>query len=988
MKVMRLRMNVFSTLKGTRLCVFPVLLCALTMFGQENLGTPIIRNYTRNEYNAGTQNWDIEQTKQGVIAIANNDGMIIYDGARWVLHPIANATNVRSIAVAEDGRIYAGGQNELGYYAVDETSKLSFYSLKSLIRPSFREFEDIWDIVLYDGKVFFRSISHIFIYNGQSIQVIPQSGNGFYHIGESCGRLWLQDLGLPLQEWHDGAFRPLNQPELAPLLNQQITGILSFDTGVCLIATHRQGIYRWENNLLQPWGDRESRTFLIRNGISKLAHLGARQIVVGTSFAGVVIMDTLARALYHLDKNNGLQQNNVLCVFTDRHQNIWMGLDNGIDLAFMKSPFSMVFPDGNAQNTSYAIHQFGNELFFGTSGGLYKTALQEYYNPFSRDIFKKIPGLDGQVWGMGEHREQLLVGHHEGAFRYAPESVSQISKLPGTWTYVPLRGHPDLLLAGDYNGLALFAMEKGRWAFRKRLEGLQESCRILVQDASDDIWVAHPYRGIFRVRLSTDAHKIESVTLYNSAQGFPSNMNIYVFRISNELVFGTEKGIFRFNAEINRMEPHPELNAILNCAGRRVMRLVEDPKGNIWYVMKGETGVLNLTKYGVHREYRKHSIPWPGIQLVGGFETIYPMDTGHVFFGAERGVIHLQPALLDSFPAMAPVLIRAVELPAYGDSILFSNYLFNALPTDSIQGALTLGYRHDRLRFRFASPDFTFQDKIEYRCFLKGFDKEWSPWSVDDQKEYLNLRPGTYTFCVMSTTGWGRESAVTRFRVRILPPWYASPVAYGMYILLILAGVAALVFIPRKRFQEEKALLEHRQEEVLRQKNVEFNRTVAEKEQTIEQLHHDKLETDIQHRNRELASLTMHLLQKNALISHISEELEQVEGKIKDGNVLQYLRPIKQLLFQDEHFEQDWEQFVYHFDQVHSGFFRRLREQYPQLTPKDHRLCAYLRMNLTTKEIAPLLNISVRGVEIGRYRLRRKTGLGNDVNLNEYMMNF
>lgn len=86
--------------------------------------------------------------------------------------------------------------------------------------------------------------------------------------------------------------------------------------------------------------------------------------------------------------------------------------------------------------------------------------------------------------------------------------------------------------------------------------------------------------------------------------------------------------------------------------------------------------------------------------------------------------------------------------------------------------------------------------------------------------------------------------------------------------------------------------------------------------------------------------------------------------------------------------ENDWEQFVYHFDQVHSGFFQRLRQQYPELTPRDHRLCAYLRMNLSTKDIAPLLNISVRGVEISRYRLRKKLGLTGDDNLGEFMMNF
>jgi len=90
----------------------------------------------------------------------------------------------------------------------------------------------------------------------------------------------------------------------------------------------------------------------------------------------------------------------------------------------------------------------------------------------------------------------------------------------------------------------------------------------------------------------------------------------------------------------------------------------------------------------------------------------------------------------------------------------------------------------------------------------------------------------------------------------------------------------------------------------------------------------------------------------------------------------------------DERLEDDWEKFSYHFDQVHSNFIKRLKQGYPNLTPKDQKLCAYLRMNLTSKEIAPLLNISVRGVEISRYRLRKKLSLNKEENLSEFMMSY
>lgn len=90
----------------------------------------------------------------------------------------------------------------------------------------------------------------------------------------------------------------------------------------------------------------------------------------------------------------------------------------------------------------------------------------------------------------------------------------------------------------------------------------------------------------------------------------------------------------------------------------------------------------------------------------------------------------------------------------------------------------------------------------------------------------------------------------------------------------------------------------------------------------------------------------------------------------------------------DERLDDDWDSFAQNFDQVHNDFLKRLKNKYPQLSPRDLKLCAYLKLNLTTKDMAPLLNISVRGIEISRYRLRKKIDLPNNISLNDFMMNF
>jgi DNA-binding CsgD family transcriptional regulator len=94
---------------------------------------------------------------------------------------------------------------------------------------------------------------------------------------------------------------------------------------------------------------------------------------------------------------------------------------------------------------------------------------------------------------------------------------------------------------------------------------------------------------------------------------------------------------------------------------------------------------------------------------------------------------------------------------------------------------------------------------------------------------------------------------------------------------------------------------------------------------------------------------------------------------------------IKQLE-EDDQIDQEWDQFAKHFDKVHSDFVMQLKTKHPDISPNEVKLCSYLRMNLSSKEIAQLLNISLRGVEISRYRLRKKLNLQGGENLFDYLI--
>jgi DNA-binding CsgD family transcriptional regulator len=179
----------------------------------------------------------------------------------------------------------------------------------------------------------------------------------------------------------------------------------------------------------------------------------------------------------------------------------------------------------------------------------------------------------------------------------------------------------------------------------------------------------------------------------------------------------------------------------------------------------------------------------------------------------------------------------------------------------------------------------------------------------------------------------------------------------------------------RKKYEEEQRNLAYQHQLALEK---------AEKE--LIQLKNEKLESEINFKNAELASTAMNLVQKKEFLLKIKDELSKINKSGKEQIELSELKKILKELSEEKNLNDEWEQFSVHFNQVHSNFLLKLKSLYPDLTANELKLCAYLRMNLSSKEIAQLMSISTRGVEIGRYRLRKKLQIPSDTNLFRFLL--
>jgi ligand-binding sensor domain-containing protein/DNA-binding CsgD family transcriptional regulator len=943
-----------------------LLLATENLSAQNSLGLPEIKNFNKQDYLAGTQNWDIEQDEQGIIYFANNEGVLTFDGSYWRLYPTPNKTVVRSIQI--DGhRIYVGAQNEIGYFSPDQQGAMVYTSLLPLLPEKERAFSDVWNIALHDGSVFFQANNKIIQVKGQ--QVSCYHNHDWKFLGKGGNRLFAQDSNHQLLEWNGkGWTAALAQQTLSTDL--LVTGILPYNQDTLMVTSFKQGVFLFAGNKLSALQTPMLQHIAAKN-IYRSIPVAHNQILLATSLGGCFIIDKKGGLVQSFSLAEGLQNNNIRYAFLDKSRNLWLGLDNGIDFLTYDNAIKHIYTDRKNEGGGYAARIHNNKLYLGTSNGLYYTPLGGAKNlSLLNGPVTPIPGTEGQVWNLSEVGGQLLMGHHEGAFVIDGQTATPFDRSSGFWNFFTLSNAPvPLVLAGTYYGVSFYQAQNNRLT-RTGHNINFESARIVALN-NGDIWVAHPYKGIFKVSYKNGQ---PAYTAY-AGKGISSRSHYYVYQIRNKTVVPTERGFFEYNAATDRFEPSALLQKLFGAI--RVNYMKEDSEGNIWFTSEKSLGVLDFSGPKPQIIY----IPELNGQMVSGFDFVYPINKNNVLVGGEQGFYNINYEQYRNNNYKLAVLIRTVE-PIAANRSIFGGYYGPDEKTNYTRSTVPeLAFKWNSLRFEFSSPFFGQQANIEYSYRLEGFDQAWSGWAKKTEKEYTNLPPGTYVFSVKARNNLGNESPVATYTFTILAPWYRSPLAYFLYVLLALAAGYLLYKRQKQKFAQQRIKYEEEQKRLQYLHQLEIERN----EQAIVRLKNEKLESEISHKNKELAAATMHLVQKGELMGKIREELLRSLKNIGHDDSSKDFKKIIKMMTEDEKFEQDWEHFAFHFDRVHGDFLMLLKEKFPQLTASELKLCAYLRMNLSTKEMAQLMNITVRGVEVSRYRLRKKLHIPTEANLFDYL---
>ncbi len=952
-----------------------LLLLHSAVYSQNTIGIPDVVNYYKGTYSAGLQNWDLKQDKNGIIYVANNEGLLSFDGKYWKLYPLPNKTNVRSVEIGPDNKVYVGGQDELGYFSPAANGKLQYTSITNLLPEKVRSFGDAWDIVCFGNDIFIRTLNNIFKLSNKKATVY-NANSVWSYMAVFNNHVYAQDLEKGLFTFENGVWNPI-QGSAELVSKQDITGMLPMNNDSIIITTLKKGLFLLHENLVSKINSQNNPLFE-KERIYCATKINNNWIVLASTYSGIYITDTKGNIIQRFSKREGLQNNNVLSVFLDKESNLWLGLDNGIDFIAYNSAIKQINPSLQ-DGPGYAAIINKDQLLMGTSNGLYSVPLQKIQDlSFSKGDFTPVTNTKGQVWGLAEINNQLLLGHHDGAFIITNNTATPISKDPGYWNFVTLTtsNTPSKIVAGNYNGLGFFDFINGQYIQSGKIPGFIESSRFVATDNKNNYWVSHPYHGVYRIYKKTDS-SFTSV-LYTDNKGLPSVLNNQLFKIKNEVVFATEKGIYFYNSSKDFFEPSPYYQKILGTQSIRYMK--EDKSGNIWFIHEKVLGVIDLSG----KEPTVIYIPELNNKMLSGFESIYSVNDNNIFLGGEKGFFHINYEKYKNTVIDLNVQIRVVKITDKTDSLLFGGF-FKDVNDNQIQDSKNIpqiSHTWKTIHFEFSSAVFGFQSNLEYSYRLKGYDENWSEWTKRTEKEYTNLAEGKYTFEVKTRNNLGKESEPAFFIVRILPPWYKTIWALFIYLLIFLALLYTLYKWLKKKFRLQQTRYEEEQKRLLYIHELERNKTETE----MVALGNEKLEAEINFKNSELASSAMHLVKKGELISKIKGEIVHVIKGLDNPLVTAELKKMIKAVSEDDNMDKEWENFTKHFDKVQSDFLVELKEKHPSITGNELKLCAYLRMNLSTKEIAQLMNISVRGVEISRYRLRKKLQVATETSLFDYLI--
>ena len=902
---------------------------------------PPIQSFTPQEYSGANQNWMIDGSLSNEILFSNSEGLLIFDGTRWNTYASPNGTIIRSVKNTGD-LIYTGSHSDFGFWKKSFDGNFYYTSLVEKLNLNIEDDEEFWDILILDNWIIFQSL-HRFIFLDKTTNEVK-----YLKINGTIQFSIVLDNQIYFSS-ESGFFKLVNgQPELLiknNLLYSNIINVFNYNDSLLLLSS-RDGFY-----ILDDGGFvKKKKSFLDSNSYSIFSSLklNDNSFVLGTIGQGIVSLDSDLQLKYRIDKSNGLLNNTVLSIYQDFESNIWLGLDNGISVININSPFKIFNDDNGVLGTVYASKVYKEYFYLGTNQGLF------YKKHNSDDSFKFIENTTGQVWSLEEIDGYLFCGHDAGTFVVNKGIAKKINGTIGSWTFRKKIDGSNDIIEGSYQGLSVLSLVNNNWVLKNRISGFDISSRFFELSNNGKIIVSHGYKGVYKLSVNSNYTDVIDYELDSVAV---KGGNTSLAKFDNNIYYNFIDGVMKYNSISNDFKK----DTLLSNLSRKELFygiIRNDLDGKLW--LFSENYLHYVYKDLVTGNKKVNSLVFPNELRRTVFENVSKIDKSTYVLGTNNGYISLD---LENYSLIPPkVQVNKIESFKLNESPNSIN------KNDFIQ----LNFDTNNLNFYPSVSNYQKFQPISFEYLLDGYLNNWTIVDETSVITFNNLKPGNYEFKIRAKIGDLYSENTESISFSVERPWYFSNFMIANYFLLL----AILFFLLNRSYEK---YYREKEEKMIRINKNKMELIEFERKQALMAVENTKLQTDIESKNRELAVSTMSMIKKNQFLSKIKSDLKKSDSSDKIFSVIK-------MIDRNLNNKDDWKFFEEAFNNADKDFLKKVKATHPTLTNNDLRLCAYLRLNLSSKDIAPLLNISLSSVEIKRYRLRKKMKLSHKEGLTDHLL--
>lgn len=772
-------------------------------------GRPLLQAFTPRDYRAHQQIWMGVQAPDGTMWFGNSHSVLNYDGGSWRRIEVPTSY-VRTLALAADGTVYAGGTDQLGLIEAGPDGFPVFTSLLEKLPAERRQFGVIWSMAATRDAVWFATESLVLRWKDGRFEAWETVNQPRQSLQTVDAELYLHRQGVGLFRFDGRDFTAVSTaPEVAqsPLCTVKLVG------GTTVLST----------------GD--GRFFELRNGrlvrrptpldalLAKTRHrlietLPDGTLVFGTTTLGVILADAGFNFLGRVSAANGLESESILSLTADREGGVWVGTAYGV-VRLEASPRFSVFDAtaGLPRGLIHDLRRHDGSLYAATASGVLRLAPA---NPATGDNahFAKIENSPVPAWSLASHAAGLLVADGEGVQELssgvaprrifaAADGVSRLAVLPQ---------HPDRVFVGRFKGANVLRFDAGRWRDEGGIPGLTTEVRSIAEGADGTLWLGTPTRGFLRVvrapGAAADDWSKATFTAYRENHGLPAGQGwSHVYQIGPDVVFVTDAGTFTFDPAGDRFV----VAARFQIAGRHARTqlwpvAVTDRSDRVWAQPDSEETDLprQLGALTLHPTGPAEFAPLPRKVLervaFGGARTLaweYDAAGETVWLGGPDALGRADLGRPATATAPVRVLLRDLALPDGS----------HRAPAESAKPP-RYGPGNGPLTFAFGAARYGTGPGLRYQTRLRGYANEWSPWSPRTEATFTHVWGGPFTFEVRAQDPDGTIGPVTAHTFRVVPPLHLRPAAFVAYGLALLGAVFGFVRWRVGRAEREQRRLE------------------------------------------------------------------------------------------------------------------------------------------------------------------------------------